>query len=238
MAFQRVPDTAELRFSFDGDAASTLAGCHHEFAFHVRDTVNGWNELALVTKLADYGRDWWDSGKNAGAGFRSVYCAGWGVPTISAKSLDVEDGLQAFSAAVNDGDLVGDELSPVLAMLIRFRPDSGVRPRRGFIYPAPGDETKADGAVWVGGFADTVQARINDWRADLNDVASGGVLSWAHVIVSRAQGTEEELAAIRALRVELKEAIRATRRSEAVTALVQVVGARTEISHQVDRNVV
>jgi len=234
MAFQAVPDTASITFKFTGGGASKLAGCEAQFTLYVRDTTTAW-DAGQLSQLGAYGEAWWETGKNAGTGLKTRFSDNWGLQTIDCVELAVENGRQDTTVVGTTGTLGSDPPPPNCAVLVKFRGDPGNAPPRGWVFVNSGNETSLDGNGWTTAHTDSLVQAFEDFRIDLNDPTAGGDVNWAQVLVSRAAGTEAELALIRDLRVQLKEALRATRRATAETNTLDTIGARTEVASQRDR---
>jgi hypothetical protein len=231
MAFQPVPNTASVTLFFEGTGGGILSGCEAQSAFYVNRDAGVWN-AAAVQELADYTFEWWDAGKNAGAALKASVANDWVLRRIIAKDLEAENGTSYVLTANAVGTRNGDAVPPNCPMWIKFVGESGSLPKDGGVFLPVGIETDLDGTFFTGAFATAVQQLVTDWRTDLNDPGAGGVVDWAHVIVSRSQSTNDD---VKDARAALRAAIAATRRATAVVNNVTSIAARELLGSQRDR---
>lgn len=229
MAFQAVPDTAELSFFMKGLSGGEVAECEAEFSVYVRDEVTAWNATQLQ-RLADYGQDWFDNGKGAGVGLDTVIDDGWGGLIVTARVLSTSGGLVVQNITTLTGQRAGSVVPPSLAVLVRYQLDAGGSPSRGWLFVNAGTEPDLEGANWASALTTAVKACFDTFDASLSDAGDGGFATWAQVRVSRAAGTPTQLAAVKAAREQLRNAIKATKRG---TATTNTLGAAVSVPRKI-----
>lgn len=224
MPTQLVPDTAQVRFIFDGDLSTQMGGAHAEFSLYVRDEVApGWSQTNLDL-LRDYAEDWHL------AEFVPLQDADWALTQIHVKDIGAALGGESFynPASPVHGSRTGEVSSPASAVLYRFRGDVGGAPKKGFIFLPVGVDADLVGQFWSTAFLTSVNDAMDAWFSGL----SGQRASWAGVIVSRFLSTNDD---VKNARQALREAIEATRRATAVTNTLATRSARALVGSQRDR---
>lgn len=219
---QLVPDTAELRFLWEGSSGSDLEGCEAEMTLYVRDTLVAWIQ-SKVDALAAFGRDWWDSGKNAGPAFKASVSSGWLLTEVKARDLGSATGLESTLVVNTNGTLPGSPVAPNCAMLVKFRCDPGTFPKIGWVFAPVGTENELSGNVWTNAFLASVTQRFIDFNTDINDPLAGGFAGQAQVRVSRSLGTAAVVKS------------RAVPRATALTNTLAEITTRAEVASQRDR---
>lgn len=214
MAFQPVPDVAEAVFEFSGVATGNLVGCEAQFSLYVRDTVTGWDATQL-TQLANYFQDWFDNGKGTDPALDTVIDDGWRLDRIVCRDLSTAGGI-VVSLPVNlTGQRAGEGAPPNTCVQVKYVLDPPGPPTRGWIFLPAGGEADLNGTNWASALLTEIQDCFDGMDENLSVSGEGGEATWAQVRISRTAGTEAELATIRDLREQLREAIAATRRSSA-----------------------
>lgn len=219
---QVVPDTAECRFFWNGGSGTPLEGCEAEMTLYVRDTLVPWIQSKL-DDLATFCRDWWQSGKNAGAPFRSHVSTAWGLDHILVRDIGSLTGLQSSLPGNTAGSLAGDPVAPNCAMLIKFRCDPGGFPRQGWVFAPVGSENNLSGNFWSNAFVTSVAQAFIDFNTDLNDPLAGGAAGQAQVRVSRSSGTAAVIKS------------RAVARPQGLTNTLAAITGKEEVASQRDR---
>lgn len=235
MAFQPVPDVAEVVMRFEGTPASEIPGAEAQMTFYVRDEITSWTATTLG-QLADYFVDWFDNGKGLDPALDTVIDDGWVLSTVTARDLSQEGGVSVTRFPALTVQRAGAIVPPNLAMLVRYQLDAGGNPTRGSVFVPVGTEPDLEGQNWSAALVTEVQNVFDGMDENLSNALDGGDADWAQVRVSRTAGTEAQLAQIRALREDLRQAIAATRRATAQSnTLAAPVAPRRLIASQRDR---
>lgn len=224
-----------LKFRHNGVGGGDLEGCYAEYTFHVRDEIVGWNAVT-VTRLANYGADWYSAGKGAApVAARTLMNPAWSLSDVVCQDLGVTNGIKVTVPTAFAGTRAGAAPSPSVCAEVRHRADPGEVPPLWWNFLNWGSDEDFDGNDLDGAFGNAVLAVMNDFIGSLSNVAMGGAVDWAFVGVSRAAGTPAQLLAVRTKRAELRAAIAATRRATAITGTHQASEIRQEIASQRDR---
>lgn len=185
-----VPDTASVKLELQGVGGTNLDGCTGSVTWYVRDEVSAppWTGAQLAL-LAQYLRDWWATGKNAGAALRTAVSTDWETIRVVARDLSVALGGSASDTFTQAGLRAGSPAPPSVTALVQFRYDPGAQPQTGHGHYPAGVETDFVGEVWNGAFRAELGQIVLDFVADIGDSLSGGFATWAVVGVSRNSGT-------------------------------------------------
>jgi hypothetical protein len=174
VAFQAVPDTAQCKFTVTGDPSTNLGGSNAQFSLYVRNTIDPWSQTRIDVLLTEV-TDWWNTEIDP------LLATGWVRTSILVTDIGASNGNQAEDTTSNAGARAGGLLSPQVAVLVRFRGDSGGEPLQGRVYAPLGTESDVDGNGFVGTFAADVLAAFQAFETYLGT-------SEAQVIVSRYSG--------------------------------------------------
>lgn len=184
-----VPNTASVVGKFIGVTGLDLEGLTWYLTFYVRDTSMPWT-VAQLTRLADYFNDWFALGKNGGAPAKDAITSAWLLKTTTARDLGAVGGnVFHYPAVDTQAARAGTPYAPSAPALVQYRGDVGGEPTHGWIFWSGAVETDITADAVDSAYRTLVDARMEDFRADLNDPINGGTVSWAQVIVSRHSGT-------------------------------------------------
>lgn len=231
MAFQVVPDTAEVRLRFSGRGGNDAEGSTAQVSFFVRDEAVGWGASQLE-RLSDYAAAWLTTGKNGGLPAVSSYTGVWTCDRIVARDLGSAAGGQSVLILDAIGTGSGDSVSTMECVLVQIACDGGGFPRSGRVF-WPG-KTIADLVTnhWTPTHLASVRQLFVDFDADLGDPTAGGAVGWAQVRVSRSDVVDDS---VKEARAALRAAIRASKRNEGLTNTVAGFTARPLVAVQKDR---
>ena len=181
MAFQPVPDVAEVIFRLSGDPSiADMGGSTAQFAFYVRDTIGGWTQNQ-IDNLMGVALDWFDTEAVP------LLNPGWVRTSISVKDIGAANGNEAIDMTAGPGTRAGTTLPSNVAVLVKYRCDSGGDPDAGHNFLPFGSEADVSGNGYVGTFAADVLDGVNAWQTMLSAEDS----NWASVRISRYLGTED-----------------------------------------------
>lgn len=224
MAFQVVPDVAEVVMKFRGVSGGIVTGSQAECTFFVRDTVIGWGSGSLVD-LGNFFKDWWNTGKQGGAAAKTTVADDWVLEEIDARDLGSETGASVTVAVANTGTRSGQAVPPSVPILVRYAMDPGTFPKKGRVFWPGGVEGDLDGTFFAGAFTVEVKGIFDDLNAGLSDTGDGGLATWAQVRISRSSGTE----------VPENPKKVAIRRDEGLSNTIANITVREEVGSQRDR---
>lgn len=174
MAFQAVPDTAQAAFKLTGNPSTNLGGSTAQYNLYVRNTISPWTQGA-IDGLADRMQDFWDTE------LKSLHSTGWTLTQIVVTDIGASNGNQKTLEPNIAGTRAGDVLPPNVAVLVRFKGDSGGSPAQGRIFLPVGTESDVSGNGYAAGFADAVLDAMENLPNYLD-------AEEAQVLVSRYEG--------------------------------------------------
>lgn len=178
VAFQPVPNTAQVALTFRGVVAGPLDGSLAQFSFYVQDPINGW-PLAGLIALVTYTDTW------VATQAIPLLSVDWAYRGCVARDLSSSTGAQSSSSGITQGTRAGDSLPPMTCALTQYTGDAGGFPRRGRIFTPFGAESDSDGAAWTNAFVTAVDNAMTAYRTGLPAVDP----DWRQVLVSRSSGS-------------------------------------------------
>lgn len=206
-----VPDVAEVKFVCTGASPGAYATKGWSMSLHVRDTATPWI-ASHVGSLAGRAVTWFETE------IVPLMSASWILEEVRVRDLGAAFGQRATEASGAVGTMVGDELPLAIAHTVSLQGAGGSAPRQGWKLPPLGDETVVTDGQYTQAFVDLVSAAFTAF----NDALDSVVFNEAWVIVSRAEASEAEKAAIKAARQDLRDAIAAANRAEGVSNTISV----------------
>lgn len=213
MAFQPVPDTAQFTFFFDGVVGSFLEGLKAAYSVYCRDTVQAWDDDALID-VAEALRTHF---QNDGAELMSN---AWILAAIQGKDLEVELGAKPVIGAGDVGTRAGEPSPPSVTALAQIRGNFGGKPQRGWIHLPFGVEADLQGERWTSSFTTAVETYVDGF----GPVMSGVAITHAWCLVSRHEGTAPD-----------PNALIAVKRASGITNTIRDSNCRALIGSQRDR---